>query len=104
MRIGLLGAGGMGRVHARQYARRGDVELFVHDRDHDRGVALAEANGGTPVDAIEELFKRCDAVDICLPTHLHVQIGLQAIAEILKCILALSGRYVRDTSYEKPVQ
>jgi len=80
MRIGLLGAGGMGRTHARQYGRRGDVELLVHDRDPQRGRALAEANNGTPVDSVEELLSKADAIDVCLPTPLHTEYGLRAIA------------------------
>ena len=80
MRIGLLGAGGMGRVHARQYARRGDVELFVHDRDAERGVALAESSGATPLASFEALLTRCDAIDVCLPTPLHLDLGGRAIA------------------------
>jgi TRAP-type mannitol/chloroaromatic compound transport system permease small subunit len=31
-------------------------------------------------------------------------LGLQAIAEIIKCILALTTTYVREFAYEKPVQ
>lgn len=80
MRIGLLGAGGIGRVHARQYARRGDVELFIHDREPAHVAALAESSGGTPVDSIEALIERSDAIDVCLPTPLHREVGLKAIA------------------------
>lgn len=80
MKIGLLGAGGMGRVHARQYALRGNVELLIHDRVPEHAAKLAETSGGTPVDDIDELLKRADAIDVCLPTPLHTEIGLQAIA------------------------
>ena len=31
-------------------------------------------------------------------------LGLQGLAEVAKCLLALSGRYVREFAYEKPVQ
>ena len=31
-------------------------------------------------------------------------LGLQGIAEIIKCILALTTDYVREFAYEKPVQ
>ena len=80
MKIGLLGAGGIGRVHARQYARRSDVELFVHDRDPERAAALAGASGGTPVDSYDALLRKADAIDVCLPTPLHRDAGLRAIA------------------------
>ena len=80
MRIGLLGAGGIGRVHARQYARRDDVELFIHDRDPARVAALAETSGGTPVHSYEAMLKRVDAVDVCLPTTLHAESATVAVA------------------------
>lgn len=70
----------MGRVHARQYARRNDVELLIHDRDLQKGRELAEANGGTPVETIEQLLSMSDAIDVCLPTPLHTEFGLRAIA------------------------
>lgn len=31
-------------------------------------------------------------------------LGLQGIAEIIKCIAALTGKYVREFAYEKPLQ
>lgn len=31
-------------------------------------------------------------------------LGLQAVAEIIKCILALTGKYHREFAYEKPLQ
>ncbi len=80
MRIGLLGAGGIGRVHARQYARRGNVELFIHDRVPAHAAALAESSGGTPVDSFEDVLTKVDAVDVCLPTPLHREVGLRALA------------------------
>lgn len=70
----------MGRVHARQYARRGNVELLIHDRDPHRCQALAHEFDATPVDTLSNLIARADAIDVCLPTPLHVEIGLQAIA------------------------
>ena len=72
--------GGIGRVHARQYARMDGVELLVHDQDPERANALAEASGGTPVDSLEDLLKGSDAIDVCLPTPLHRETALKAIA------------------------
>lgn len=79
MRIGLLGAGGIGRVHARQYARMDGVELLIHDRESERARVLAETSGGTPV-AYEEILARADAIDVCLPTPFHREAALKAIA------------------------
>ena len=80
MRVGLLGAGGIGRVHARQYARMDGVELLVHDQDAERASALAESSGGTPVGSLDELVAKADAIDVCLPTPLHREAALRAIA------------------------
>ena len=43
------------------------------------------------------------------PAKMLIPIGfaillLQAIAEIIKCILALTTNYVREFAYEKPIQ
>ncbi len=80
MRVGLLGAGGIGRVHARQYARMEGVDLFVHDRDAERARAVAESSGGTVVPDYNDLLKVCDAIDVCLPTPLHREAALMAVA------------------------
>lgn len=80
MRIGLLGAGGIGRVHARQYARRNDVELAVYDREPSHALSLAESSGGRAVDSYEDLLAWADAIDVCLPTPLHLGMGSRAIA------------------------
>jgi TRAP-type mannitol/chloroaromatic compound transport system permease small subunit len=31
-------------------------------------------------------------------------LGLQALSEIIKCVLSLNGRYTRDLSYQRPLQ
>jgi TRAP-type mannitol/chloroaromatic compound transport system permease small subunit len=43
------------------------------------------------------------------PAKLMVPLGfalvaLQGVAEIIKCVLALTGSYVREFAYEKPLQ
>lgn len=80
MRVGILGAGGMGNVHARQYRKMPDVDLFFHDRSPDRSEAFASAFDATPKEDVESLIAAVDVVDICLPTDLHHDAGMKAIA------------------------
>ena len=80
MRVGLLGCGGMGTVHARQYAKMADVELAIYDRNPERLAAFGARTGAHVVSSREELFAWADVVDVCLPTDLHADACLAAIA------------------------
>lgn len=79
-RVGIVGAGGMGSVHARQYRKMSDVELYFFDRDSERSKGFQEKFGATPIESFVELLKRVDVVDICLPTDNHLQAVLEATA------------------------
>lgn len=80
IRVGVVGAGGMGRVHARQYRRMTDVELRVYDRSGDRTTAYSEEFDCPRESSIDALIANCDAIDVCAPTDAHAEIGLKAIA------------------------
>ena len=79
-RVGLIGAGGMGNVHANQYLKMSDVTLTVFDGQSERSRLLAERTGASVSESIEGLLSSVDVVDICLPTDLHAEFGLRAIA------------------------
>jgi predicted dehydrogenase len=66
-RIGILGAGAMGRTHAAAYASMSDVEVTsISARDQQRVRALIEGD-------------EVDAIDICLPTPLHARFAIPAL-------------------------
>lgn len=79
-RIGILGAGGMGNVHGRHYRRMPDVELHFFEPDLERAKLYIDRWEARPSASLDALLKIVDAVDVCLPTDLHVEIGLKAIA------------------------
>ncbi|MHB8636494.1 MAG: Gfo/Idh/MocA family protein [Fimbriimonadaceae bacterium] len=79
MKVGIIGVGGMGSVHARAYANMPDVELFAFDRNPDRLVGVIGPIGAVALSGIEALIHAVDVVDICLPTDMHEDIALQAI-------------------------
>src|SRR5579871_4718443 len=80
MTVGILGAGGIGNVHARQYRKMPDVELTFFDLDAERSKTFQERWDAKPWQNLDELLNQCDVVDVCLPTHLHLEFGLKAIA------------------------
>jgi predicted dehydrogenase len=70
----------MGNVHAAQYRKMPDVEIFFFDRKEERLRSLIEkyqADGWTDLDT---LISRVDVIDVCLPTDLHFEIGMKAIS------------------------
>jgi predicted dehydrogenase len=67
LRLAILGAGAMGRLHAAAYAQMPDVELVdVPARDPERVRAAIE---GTEI----------DAVDICLPSAVHARFAIPTL-------------------------
>lgn len=78
--VGILGAGGMGAVHARHYARMADVRLVFHDPNAEQAKAFQERFGAESSPSAEDLIARVEVVDLCLPTPLHVSLGLKAVA------------------------
>ena len=72
LNIGIVGAGGMGKVHATAYRKLPDVAVAaVADTDKARGEALAAEFGAQYVADYQAMFARVDAVSICLPHTLH---------------------------------
>ncbi len=80
MRVGILGAGGMGNVHATQYAKMPDVEARFFEWDPEKAKAFAERHGAIPTASVDALIAESDVVDVCVPTDLHLDYGLRAIA------------------------
>ncbi|MFI5385829.1 MAG: Gfo/Idh/MocA family protein [Fimbriimonadales bacterium] len=78
--VGILGAGGMGNVHARHYRRMRDVEVFFFDPDQGQTETFIERHQVGAAPSADDLIARCDVIDICLPTPLHPSLGLRAIA------------------------
>jgi len=67
LRIAVLGAGAMGRMHAAAYAQMPEVELVdVPSRDAERVRATIESDG-------------IDAIDICLPSEAHARFAIPAL-------------------------
>ncbi len=80
MKVGIVGAGGMGNVHARHYRNIPGVELAVYDVSDEKARRFADVFSAELTCSCDELLARCDAIDLCLPTDIHKDCALQAIA------------------------
>lgn len=82
IRLGILGAGPIGKAHATGAKQAGFRVVGAADRIPDRLSALSnELKLDRSVSDAEELIRDpgLDAVSICLPTHLHAPIAISAL-------------------------
>lgn len=94
LRVAVLGAGAMGRAHARAYTSLPDVEIAaIAATSLERASALASQVGAQP--SIDPLALAADpsidAISVALPTHLHTEYTIAALR---------AGKYVL---LEKPM-
>ena len=79
LKVGLVGCGFMGSMHANVYATIDEASLVgVFDSNQERGTAFADKHGIKAFASFEELLGEVEAVDICLPTYLHKEFTLKA--------------------------
>lgn len=80
VRIGIIGAGYIGGVHAGVLARDDRVQITaVHDVIPECAEKLARAHSTTATATALEAMERCDAVFITTPNTKHVSLSLAAI-------------------------
>lgn len=89
-RIGIIGAGGMGRTHADSYFQIPGVTVVgIADIVPERAASLAERAGAREYPSVEALIaaEKPDIVDVCVPTLQHVPVALAACAAGIPTIL-----------------
>ena len=93
VKIGLVGTGGMGKVHFANYAEIEGVTVAAICGKSQKSRDTAAEWGVPCFDTIEEMIKGVDIdiVDICTPTYAHHDMVLQSLA---------CGK---DTIVEKPI-
>ncbi|MCE9560362.1 MAG: Gfo/Idh/MocA family oxidoreductase [Armatimonadetes bacterium] len=80
IRVGVVGTGGMGKVHANHYRKIVGVELHAFDVVPDALAAYCDQFDAVPASSYADLVGKCDLIDVCLPTDLHLPYALEAIA------------------------
>ncbi|MCK4915138.1 MAG: Gfo/Idh/MocA family oxidoreductase, partial [Candidatus Eisenbacteria sp.] len=72
LRVGVVGVGHLGRLHARVYSEIDSCELAgVYDVDGSRAALVAGEFGTQPAADLEGLLDRVDAVSLATPTVSH---------------------------------
>lgn len=82
IKVGLIGAGTMGRVHSAAYGRLANAQLTtICDLRPEKAQKLAGPGVKVVTDYREILEDpEIDVVDVCLPTYLHKEVVLEAAA------------------------
>jgi len=80
LKIGVLGAGHLGKIHLRLLNQSSKYELVgFYDPCKENAAKVAEEFGYKPFDSIKELIDSVDVVDIVTPTLSHYDCAVQAI-------------------------
>jgi predicted dehydrogenase len=92
LKIGVIGCGKLGTLHARVYSEMEDVKLVgVADTLAEKAHHTADAYKTKAFDDLAGLLPQIDALSIATPTNTHFEIGRQAL---------LAGKHVL---IEKPI-
>jgi myo-inositol 2-dehydrogenase / D-chiro-inositol 1-dehydrogenase len=79
-KIGIVGAGGVGGIHAAILARDSRVAIQgYHDVDPARAQAMASRFGGRPFRSLDDLLTESDAVFVCTPNTTHEDVAMQVM-------------------------
>src|SRR4051794_15497092 len=80
IRVGIIGAGYIGGVHATVLGRDERVRVaFVYDVVGERAEQLARSSGATAARTAEELIGNVDAVYITTPNTRHTELAIAAV-------------------------
>ncbi len=80
LKIGVLGAGHLGKIHLRLLAQSEKYELVgFYDENHENGQKVAQEFGYKQFDTIAKLIHAVDVIDIVTPTLSHYKCAKVAI-------------------------
>jgi len=82
LKIGVLGAGHLGRIHIQQIQEIPEWDLIGFYDPHPEKCAAIHAEFGVPVyDSIDELYAAVEVVDVVTPTLSHFDLAMKAMAK-----------------------
>ncbi len=92
LKVGVLGAGHLGKIHLRLLNQSDKYELVgFYDPNNDNALKVAQEFGYKKFDSVSELINAVDVVDIVTPTLSHYDCAKEAI---------VAGKYI---FIEKPI-
>ncbi|MFZ3073172.1 MAG: Gfo/Idh/MocA family oxidoreductase [Thermodesulfobacteriota bacterium] len=88
LRIGVVGAGYLGRFHAQKYSELENIDLVgVVDIDAEKSASVAAEVKTKAFSSIEEIFGKVDAVSIVTPTETHCKVGLEFLSRGISTLI-----------------
>lgn len=82
IRVGVIGVGHLGKLHASLYKQVTDAELIgIYDVNVEKNRQLASELNCKAFDSIESLLEAVDAVNIVTPTITHYEIAAKALEQ-----------------------
>ncbi len=88
MRVGVIGCGRMGRLHARVYSQMPRVKVMgVYDASEDAAAAVADEFAVPLAKTLGQLLESVDAVTIAVPTKYHLEMAEQCIPRKIACLI-----------------
>ncbi|MEI7578269.1 MAG: Gfo/Idh/MocA family oxidoreductase [Armatimonadota bacterium] len=79
IRVGFVGAGRLGRVHARHLMRLPGVSVGAFDVVPSSSESFASEVGGVAYGSFEELLEKSDAVAVVTPSDVHADFAVAAL-------------------------
>jgi predicted dehydrogenase len=80
LKIGVLGAGHLGKIHIRLIKEIPDFQLVgFYDSNPETREKVAAEFGVTPFDSMDKLIDQCEAIDIVTPTLFHHDCAVSAL-------------------------
>ena len=100
--VGLVGFGGIGRVHFSNYRHIEDAKVIAISEPSAEGRRAAEETGVTCYESLKDMLSRSkpDIVDVCAPTFLHHSLVMETLQSgrhvICEKPIALKSKEVRE--------
>ena len=80
LRVGVVGAGYLGTIHARLLAQNSDVTWSrIYDMDQNKAQSVAEQFGGLAAHSLEQVITESDALLVVSATSSHYAVAKQAL-------------------------
>lgn len=88
MKIGVIGVGHLGSIHAKLWSENKDVELVgIYDTEHEKAQNYAEALGIKNFGSLEEAAEACEAVTIATSTVHHHGVAKTMLEKGVHCLI-----------------
>ena len=88
MKVGVIGCGRMGRLHARVYSEMPQVRLVgVCDARADHAGATAEQHACAAFSDVDAMLEKVDAVTVAVPTKFHPDVASRCFAKRVACLI-----------------